>query len=197
MDSITLNNTSTRQIAYRIKTSLQNLFAIKSAGGVLDPGQKMTIPVVLKSIPSGASASTDPLAKFSVEFLECEDEYYFLSSNEYWNKYSSGVVKRIVISKLIDANIGQSTRSSVIGTGRRVSFSGGESPSPVIRAATTNRATADTNLIPFRRRSSMASASPLRDAGTTGIVSPADAILPADRVTVLPLCLQFKGNLYD
>jgi hypothetical protein len=88
-DIIRLNNTcEDRPVAYRIRTSVPNLFVLQSSEGVLDPAQKLSIPVVLKAFPSGADGGGDPdaspLAKFAIEFLECDDSYYTAGVKKFW-----------------------------------------------------------------------------------------------------------------
>ena len=89
---LNIHNTGKLSVIYRIRVSESNMFVLKTPEGVVDPSQKLSIPVVLKSFPTGKIDPDVPLAKFAVEFLECNDEYYISGSKDYWKKNSSSVI---------------------------------------------------------------------------------------------------------
>ena len=96
-----LNNTSNQQVVFRIQISTPSLFVLKMSDGVLDPGQKIKIPVVLKAFPSDFAGSELFLAKFSVQVLECEDDYYIMGSASFWKLKAPSAICTPVQSKAI------------------------------------------------------------------------------------------------
>ncbi len=99
-DDIVIENTSQNvSVVFRIRVSVPNLFVLKTSEGVLDPGARLSIPVVLKSMPGGSSSDENPLAKFAVEFLECEDDYYIMGAKAFWKAKSDTVEVKKILSK--------------------------------------------------------------------------------------------------
>lgn len=90
-------------MVYRVRTSVPNLFVLKSSEGVLEPSQRISVPVVLKYIPSlGDGESGDELlSKFAIEFLECRDDYYIMGSKAYWKTHASQLLCKKVESRVM------------------------------------------------------------------------------------------------
>jgi hypothetical protein len=100
---ISLSNDGSRAVAFRIRVSVPNVFIVKTSEGVLEPTQKLDVPVVLKTFPSELPTDDSPLAKFALEFLECDDEYYLSGAKAYWASHGANAVRKSVLSKAIAA----------------------------------------------------------------------------------------------
>lgn len=189
MDTIILQNSSNKPIAFRILVSVPNLFVLKTSDGVMDPAQKLSIPVILKKIPPSVDVD-QPLAKFAVEFLECDDSYYIMGSKSYWKVNSANAVRRSVLSKALQPKfVSNESHSPPAGSSRRESFAGSTSK---ILLADTGSISPNSKSFFARRRSSMGGPNPMRniEAETTNPNIPASAA-----VVVFPLCLQYFGKL--
>jgi hypothetical protein len=104
METLTLHNTSNESVAYRVRVSVPNLFVLQSSEGVLDPAQKLSVPVVLKAFPAMSSDEEEvAIAKFAVECLECDDDYYIMGAKAFWKTHSDKAVRSAVYSKAIKA----------------------------------------------------------------------------------------------
>ena len=102
-DSIRLVNRSPRALVYRVRVSVQNKFIIKSGEGVIEGGQQLSVSVVLKSFPSELPSDGSPLAKFAVEFLECDDGYYTEGSKSFWSSRGGSAIRKSVLSAAVRA----------------------------------------------------------------------------------------------
>jgi hypothetical protein len=218
LDTITLNNTSSKHVAYRVRVSVPNLFVLQSSEGVLDPAQKLSIPVVLKAFPSGADGGGDsdasPLAKFAIEFLECEEEYYTLGGKAYWRGHADGAVKRTVLSRAVEAppvsaptTVSASTPTTATASApaavpspsaaatRRASFAAATTTTTT--AAGTGAAALGSNSF-LRRRSSVGGADPgaglrAKQAAAGAAVAAGPDAPSAAAVLASPKCLNFVG----
>lgn len=97
--SIDICNDSSTSVVFRLRVSVQNMFVLKTTEGVIEPSKKTSIPVVLKTFPP--VRADDTLAKFSVEFLECDDDYYIMGSKEFWKARNSSIVCKKILSKAV------------------------------------------------------------------------------------------------
>ena len=101
-DTLMLHNTGSKPVCFRIRVSVPHIFVLKLTEGVLDPAQKLSIPVVLKSFPQNSVDDADaPLAKFAIEFLDCDDDYYIVGPKSFWKANASRAVRSSVQSKAI------------------------------------------------------------------------------------------------
>lgn len=100
-DTISLNNKSeTKLVAFRVRVSVTKLFFLKITEGVLEPTQKLSIPVVLKSFPS-VSNTNELLAKFAVEYIDCDEDYYMIGSKAFWKSHEASAQCKKILSKAI------------------------------------------------------------------------------------------------
>ena len=197
VDTILLNNTSDSPISYRIRVSAPNMFVLKTPEGVVDPSQKLSIPVVLKSFPTGKIDPDVPLAKFAVEFLECNDEYYISGSKDYWKEFSDKTIRRTVLSKAVEAHFSSTVLATTTGTRRGSYSSGTRAEIPLQRSHCSP--TSSENYF-ARRRSSMGGPNPTNSQRLSQVKT---AVGPPEKrggygisssVVVLPLCLKFVGK---
>ena len=98
-DTIRLNNKSeSKLMAFRIRVSVTKLFILKITEGVLEPTQKLSIPVVLKSFPAIVN-SNELLAKFAVEYIDCDDDYYMMGPKAFWKSHEASAQCQKILSK--------------------------------------------------------------------------------------------------
>lgn len=100
-DTLTVLNNGLVSVAFRILVSVPHRFSISVTDGILNPCQRMDIPVVLPVLPSEDSNSV-LLAKLAVEFLPCDDDYYIVGPKAYW-----ATNKERAFRKKITAELGQ------------------------------------------------------------------------------------------
>lgn len=99
-DQLRLHNKSEhRQFAYRVLVSAASMFVLKKSEGVLEPTQKLSVPVVLKNFPASGVSDDEPLAKFAVEFLECDENYYLIGAKAFWKMNEGSQHCKKVISR--------------------------------------------------------------------------------------------------
>ena len=191
IDTLLLHNSSNKPVAFRILVSVPNIFVLKTSNGVMDPAQKLSIPVVLKVFPSSID-SDQPLAKFAIELLECDDSYYIMGSKSFWKVNSTSAVRRTVLSKALQSNfVSNETRSPPAGSARRGSFAGSTGNSLL----TDTKPTSPTSKSYFtRRRSSMGGPTPMESVDASKITS--TNVSASASVVVFPLCLRYIG-MYD
>ena len=102
-DEIRLRNVGAISLVFRIRASLANAFIIPTSEGVIEGGQQLSVPVVLKSFPSELPSDGSPLAKFAVEFLECDDGYYTEGSKSFWSSRGGSAIRKSVLSAAVRA----------------------------------------------------------------------------------------------
>lgn len=91
-----LRNTQHCQIAYRIRVSVQNMFIVKNADGILDSNSESAVSVVLKPSTKYPVASDMPAVKFAIELIEVDQRYKDLGSREFWSRYSPEGIRKVV-----------------------------------------------------------------------------------------------------
>ena len=101
-DTIRLHNRGGHSVAYRIRVSVQNRFVLRPSEGVLDAGQSVSVSVILKGFPSPVDIPSDGiLAKFAVEFLECDDSYYVMGVKSFWLTLGASCVTKKLLGRVV------------------------------------------------------------------------------------------------
>jgi hypothetical protein len=97
---IRLGNTSPFPVIYRVTPSLPKKFILPQKNGVLEANSAVNISVKLKSFPPSPPAD-DSLAKFSVEFVMYDDNYFTMDPVLFWREQGDVYLRKVVLSRAV------------------------------------------------------------------------------------------------
>lgn len=108
-DVIEVHNRGSYAVAYRIRSSVQGKFIIRPGDGVLEAGARTSVSVVLKSFPQSGEVPADGvLAKFAVDFLQCDDSFYVGGSRAFWSARGDSSVTRKIVGVAVPVEVAPS-----------------------------------------------------------------------------------------
>ena len=99
-DNITLQNSGTFPIAFKIRVSVQNMFSLPEPSGVLMGGEVKRVSVLMRESSEYKTTDSIPKAKFLVELVPVDDGYNTLGPKGFWaSKNAKEIVKKQILAE--------------------------------------------------------------------------------------------------
>lgn len=87
-------------MAFKVRVSVQNMFSLPDAGGVLMGGEVKRLPVIMRESSEYTTVESVPKAKFLVELVPADDRYNTLGPKGFWSsKNAKEIVKKQIVAE--------------------------------------------------------------------------------------------------